>query len=509
MLNISIERKTPLIILALIGTSLILLLTNQFGSGITSDSVAYISAARNLAEGASLKTYNGESLVLQPPLYPFLLALIKKVLSVDPMISAGYVNAFLFGFIIYSSGSLLMRCLNSLILTLLGTTAILISFALIQVCLMTLSEPLFISLIILFFHYIADYLAERNITSLIFLSVSVSLACLTRYMGVIVLLTGMISLLLVWKSNSKKYLHLTIFMLISAVPFGIWIIRNYFLFGTLTGQRAISSYSLIENIIFFSNTVFTWYLPMNIYGLFLIFIFIIAIAWLLLGFGPNKKGQEYDLKFFTSVLVFVLIYTLFIVISSTTTAYDRISNRLLSPIYIPLIIILFFIFDKIRSRLTKLLSIRSATALFVIVIILLMKYPAMNTVYIVSEFIGQGSYGYSSNNWKNNEIIQYLIRMKTPYESYDFYSNVPEAVYILSNIEAKWSPAKTLYNSPQLFKSYTVQNNTEYYKGEKYLIWFDKINRRFLFTFNELHNNMNMIEVVRLEDGGIYIFSNK
>ena len=64
-------------ILGFIGASIVLILTSRHGAGLTPDSAAYISA-RNLAEGNGFLTYNGLHLVVQPPLYPIMLAAVKK-----------------------------------------------------------------------------------------------------------------------------------------------------------------------------------------------------------------------------------------------------------------------------------------------------------------------------------------------------------------------------------------------------------------------------------------------
>ncbi len=507
--NKNINKRILPGILALIGASIILLLTNRYGSGLTTDSVAYISAARNLAIGAGLLTYDGSALVLQPPLYPFLLSVTEKVFYIDPMISAGYLNAFLFGLIIYSSGLFLLRHLNSLILILLGTTAVLISYALVQVSLTTLSEPLFISLVLLFFHSFERYRVKQDLTSIVLLSLPVSLACLTRYTGIILILTGIICLLLVLKNNTNRYRHISIFTIISVLPLGLWIIRNYFISGTLLGQRAASSYMFTENIMFLLNTVLPWYLPVNDPGLYLFILFAIAIVLLFVGLNPKIKWNENSFNLIVPGIVFILLYSGFIVLSSTTTAYDRISNRLLSPIYIPSIFILFFIFDRIQSRLIKLYSPGLIIVLLTTGIIFMMRYPVMNTVYIVKEFIRQDGFGYAGKVWKENEIIQYLIQQKSKQERFIFYSNAPEAVYILSDIETQWSPAKTFYNSPQLVINKVGQKPTRYNEEKKILVWFDKIDRRFLFTIEELQKDRNITEVVRFNDGGIFTFSKR
>ena len=201
MKNNNVFRRILLGILGIIGSGVVLLLTYQHGSGITPDSVSYISAARSLANGHGFITYNGEFLVFQPPLYSIILALIKNIFSIDPLISAGYLNSLLFGLIVFISGLFFLKHLKSFILVILGTLSVLISYAIVQSSLMTLSEPLFIFLLLLFFHYVDAYQKEHNIYSLILFSLAAALACLTRYTGIIIILTGLINIIYWGKSH--------------------------------------------------------------------------------------------------------------------------------------------------------------------------------------------------------------------------------------------------------------------------------------------------------------------
>jgi len=193
-------------------------------------------------------------------------------------------------------------------------------------------------------------------------------------------------------------------------------------------------------------------------------------------------------------------------VSSTTTAYDRISDRLLSPIYIPVIFILFFVTDKILSWLSKSFNSIFIIACFAIGLIVLVRYPIKNTVHFIKDYIELSGWGYSCNLWRESETIRYLLKHRLLGQSYTLYSNEPAAVYILANLETKCSPAKTFYNSPQLFN--IDSNPKDCWLNEKRvcLIWFDKANRNFLFPIDELQKKVNMIKIAHLEDGEIYIF---
>ena len=51
--------------------------------------------------------------------------------------------------------------------------------------------------------------------------------------------------------------------------------------------------------------------------------------------------------------------------------------------------------------------------------------------------------GYNSGSWRRSETIEFLKQHELLWKNFTFYSNEPEAVYILTNINTKRSPAKT------------------------------------------------------------------
>ena len=500
-----LKYKIPFIILGLIGTSVVFYLVSLHGAGISPDSVYYISVARHIADDTGFVGYDGYYCVLQPPLYPLLLAAIKTILLMDPLLSSGYINSILFGLIVYFSGLFLLKHLNSFTLVILGTISILLSFVFIQISIMALSESLFILLVLLYLYYFEKYKVRGNITSLILLSVTTALACLTRYIGVIIILTGLISISL-QKNNlfKEKLRHTIIFIFITCMPIGLWVTRNIFLSGTLVGQRADSSYTLFENIRFLFNTILQWYLPIQITGQQLIFAFLTIATSLILVLIKWGGKIWIVLKEIYPGLIFILLYAGMIVISSTTTAYDHIGNRLLSPIYIPVFFIFCIMCDKILKWLSKYFNKNLVTIFFAAGIIIWMIYPVGKTVYIINDYIRSSGFGYNSDYWRKREIIKYLIDHEELRNKYIFYSNVPEAAYILANIEARWSPAKTLYNSTRLIN--VDSNFQEIWKGKDKvcLVWFDKIDRQFLYSIDELQKSTHMIKMAQFNDGTVY-----
>ena len=494
----------------LIGFGIILALTSPHGAGMTPDSVTYISVARNLAEGHGFLIYNDTDFIAQPPLYPILLATIQNLFSLDPQVSAGYLNALLFGLIIFLSGLLLLKYMKSITLVFLGTISALVSYALVKAASMALSEPLFIFLVLLFLYFFDDFLSNKKIIPFFLSSVSASLICLTRYTGVIIILTGIISIF-IWSNHrtKEKLWHSFVFTSIAAIPLGLWIIRNYILSDTLVGHRAQSSYSLSQNINYFMSTITPWFLPLTSIRFYILIIFLIMIIWLFIKSEHSSFHKSESIRSIGPSLIFLIFYSCLIVISSTTTAYDKISDRLLSPIYIPIILTLFFIFDKIIHLPTKTSYQILLTLLLVICYAFLVKYPIKNTLHFIKGYNELSGWGLNSELWRESETINYLNHQDFSKSNNTFFSNEPSAVYIQTKLKAQRSPARTFYNSPKLTS--IIPNKKENWLNAEniYLIWLNKSDHNFLYTIEELQEKISMTEVAQLRDGRIYTFSMK
>jgi len=131
------------------------------------------------------------------------------------------------------------------------------------------------------------------------------------------------------------------------------------------------------------------------------------------------------------------------------------------------------------------------------------------TTNYIYHYINQSGQEYSSKVWKNNTIINFLNNNRQLESEFPFYSNAPEAVYILTSIETKWSPPKRLYNSPKLLNTNLNYKNTWGLKNKACLVWFTNIDRNFLFNINELKKTTNMVRILQLDDGEIYTVENK
>ncbi|MFA6234263.1 MAG: hypothetical protein WC824_08770, partial [Bacteroidota bacterium] len=83
---LSLTHRLLLVLLALLGAALVLISTSNYGAGLTPDSVGYIGAARHIIAGDGVLSFDGHHLVVQPPLYPALLAIVGGLFGMDPLL---------------------------------------------------------------------------------------------------------------------------------------------------------------------------------------------------------------------------------------------------------------------------------------------------------------------------------------------------------------------------------------------------------------------------------------
>lgn len=508
---ISVKYKLFLVLLSVIGACIALFATSQYGAGISPDSIGYIATARHLADGIGFITYNNAPLLLQPPLYPAILGIIDFVFGVDPWASANFVSAIFFGLALYISGLLFLKNLSPS-LAFLGTAALLVSTPLIKVTFMAWSEPPFVSFVALYLFALPMYLEKKNIKFLLLLSLSVVLACLTRYIGVVLVLTGIISILIIQHDSLKtKLSHAFIFAFISILPLSVWIGRNYILSKTMFGPRSPSLHSLSDNIRYTFDTILQWYVPSRIVYSRPILMLLGLIVGFLIGavFVWAKTPITTLLKQTRPFVIFMLLlifgYTGFLIISSTTTHYDTIDDRLLSPIVIPTTLLLFSVIEILSKQIKEHFPTKLVELLLTAGIVLWLIYPARATVLNVATQFQEGC-GYSARSWRNSQTIQYIHENNL--SNCTVYSNGADVIYLFLNINVKSVPSKS--SGANTIPDISSLENNFPQESKACLIWFNHLKwRTYFFTPDELLSVTKLEQSIQLDDGTIYIVARK
>ncbi len=263
---------TRLLFLSLSCISAVLVLINsiKYGPGVTHDSVAYIHAAKSLIAGNGLAYFGYPSPFIQwPPLYPFLLAL-TGALHIPVLAAAIAINTLSFGGIVYLSGVWLYRHAQTKHFAFLGATAIMLSPQMHFISRFLWTETLFILLSFLFFIFFEAFLYHGKHKDLLLSALFAALACLNRYTGIALILTGCLFLIFYNymkndQDNDKKkwwprIINVLIFGSLSAFPTVLYLVRNYIVSATFAGLRPAAQVTFFTNIKRTIQTFLSWFL---------------------------------------------------------------------------------------------------------------------------------------------------------------------------------------------------------------------------------------------------------
>ena len=237
-----------LVLLALAGAGLGLALQGGRGALLDWDSVNYISVADSLLAGEGFRQFNGLVYRDWPPLYPLLLA-GPGVVGIDPYQGAGWLSALAFALTIFLAGQWLRRRLTSRWLLLWGCLAVALAYPLARQAAFALTETLFILFALLALLAAERFLEGERRAALLWAGLFTALACLTRYLGIALVLA--IVLLLALQGGAtlrRRAQHIALYALLALAPLGLWLLRNYLLLGSLTGRRSYDVVTFGESI---------------------------------------------------------------------------------------------------------------------------------------------------------------------------------------------------------------------------------------------------------------------
>jgi hypothetical protein len=501
------KTQLALVILSLVGVGLVLLSTSRYGVGISPDSTQYISTARSLLAGNGYLGFDDAPFRDSPPLFAALLAFLGAI-GIEPLIGARFLNAFAFGLIILLSGRLFLTHVRSKVLVVLGTTTILLSVPLFSVSVMAWTEPVFVLLSVLFVIYLSEFLDENRLSVLFLVSILVGLACLQRFIGITLVLTGFVlivsSLPKVSLLGRSKYA--VVFAGISVVPVLIWIIQSYVLTSTLTGGRSPSRFALSQSIVQTLSTMAIWFVPrgvpswMKMVGLGLV-LSVMLVTPVSLCYRSRREASinSKELMEERTAGAFVLVYALALIVYSAIFDGEKIADRLLAPMYVLIMFMVFVGIEQVSNFLNVRLR-RPALGTFAVILLctLWLTYPLARVSEHALSYARNGPPGFNTVAWRESPTIQWL--QAHPLEG-KVYSNAPDVVYILTGRAAHLSPCRSVDVS-ELRNS--LSSGLDHYVVWFDIGWFDEW-RSHCYDMRKLASIFDIEEVATFSDGGIYL----
>lgn len=456
--------------------------TATYGVGASPDTVTYLSVAQNVLKGKGFFSYDGAAMVEFPPLYPLLISIALYLLPVPALSAVKVLSVLIAGGCTGVAASLLQHGLRYPVVQTAGLALLLLSVPLWSVYVMGWSEPPFIFFTLLLFVVLARYLHAPSTKWMLCTAGASSLCMLTRYTGVVAVVTGALGI--GWAPSSCKrtrFRHVIQYSLLVFGIFGVWLIRNLIVSGTLMGERVPSERGLLQNLDTCRHVLDGWFFPGAA-----IPIALLLLAWTAVMFTqasrPSPSSTAFQEKYRLQVLLafYVVAYLALLVLSASRVAYDELDNRLLAPVYVPLLLALLGIGELVFSRL---LSKPAIQALVAIPLILFVLPPASSTRELLTEVHEEGA-DFTSARWWKSPALAFLRQHEL---DAPLYSNCPEAIYLHTGKTAALLPRR-FYYATHLPVREDIRDFVAEVKetGSAYVLWFLSEPTRYLYSPQQL-----------------------
>jgi hypothetical protein len=430
-------RKSPKLALILIGLFLISLAgslaihyATYWGPWAYSDSTEYIATARSILAGRGLgyAAASGDFVLysLHPPLYPLVLSALGLI-GLDILVAARWLNILLFGLAIFLSGSISYAIFRSAWLAITMSIALSTIPVFVDVSSGAMSEPLYLLASILAFGLLVFYLARRKGILLVGSAILACMAALSRYVGIVVVIACVITLLVAGRINWKKrILDILTFCLASLAPLAAWLIWIYSQSRSLAMRTILLQSDLPTAVMALRKgmmEIFLSWLPFKelfrsynyIIGrnyLFVLLIVIAALTILLILSRIFKRPASQDQSLGST---FIFLWALFsigniLVLAYTflfTTPTPDLNTRTLLPVQFGSTIYVITLLASVvhEFRLPQAMNVVCG------LLILGFMYPNAQASWKLISQYHQFGLGYTNAAWHNSQTLQALNTM--------------------------------------------------------------------------------------------------
>lgn len=475
--------------------------TLRHGPGVSPDSAIYLSAAEHLAAGRGLVSFDGEPLVAWAPLYPALLA-VAGWIGLSPLDVARAGNALAAGLTAALAAVWLSACTVTRPWLLGGTLAVALSPVLLYTAAFVWSEALFAAFVL----GALTTLGHREGKSVPWLSVTLAaLAALTRYAGVAVALAGAMALLLGGARDRRGRLRqAAIYLVASLAPVALWLVRNHLTHGTAAGVRAPSAYPWWENLRFSAEVLGGWLMPHAVPGSVRAAVaagMVAAVGFLWLALRRHAVQPAAGAPLLPLALgAYALLHLVLTVAASSTVALERIDDRYLAPLFVPVALLASVALDRVtRDPATaRRIGVRLLVAAAGTILALLVTRSGIRVARYGTEGVG----GYTTPAWRSSPTAE---RLRSAPPATALYSNAPDAVCALAGLDCKMSPRRHAYSSPRAVTADLADLVARTDAGERgTLVWWDAIERPFLHPPVALDSVLALEPLWREADGAAY-----
>jgi 4-amino-4-deoxy-L-arabinose transferase-like glycosyltransferase len=492
---------------AVVCGTILMYLATRHGIGVTADSTVYLKVARNLLSGQGFAQSAGAPVTQYPPLYPVALAL-SGLFQGDLLTGAKWLHFFIYVANLLLAALLVYRgTRGSLAATAAGLLFLLTSGHFLLFHVMTLSEAPFLFFCLAGLVVINEYLYRKKLSILVAVSIIIGLACMTRYIGIILIgVIGLSILLLEESSWKKKVISISIVATIFILPIILWIIRNLMVSGMLVNRRITYHPIKIRQIEGAVVTISKWFcIPVDTNIAIKVIILAIAILLVVIilyemikyfGIYSNLNRAPLICAIFLCLYVGGLVLSIFFV-----EANLPFGDRILFPFHVVLGLGLIMLG---RNALQLVSGSRWWTGLAIVLCTSLLIASGGIAVQVVDD-LNKNGVGYSNNTWKSSKAMEFIKALP---DDVLVYSNGPDVIDLLIGRQTMMIPGKRHSASNDVNPSFSkeVDNMLQRLEDSKgFLVYFSLISwRKYLSSAEELKQRAELQAVYEGRDGIIY-----
>jgi hypothetical protein len=344
----------------------VLSITSNFsGVGWSWDTSDYVAVGKNFAKDLTLLDATGLPMTVRPPGLSILIA-VGDWLGLGVNFTVQILNAVSAVIVVLCTSHLLQLANTKKLITAIATAFVAFSTALLWQYSMIWSEPPFIAVLMIGIVVSLQIMTAAKVTNLIFLFIALFFI---RYVGPVFAVAITAASIyfdrrqLGWlKSVAANVLALGI----SLIPVWWWLARNQDIDGTLTGARVPGGGTLLSPLKTFTSTIGSWivskpveggiYLSWDLYPqntkvigtLFVVIVFVLCCVYLVAMLRQRHVRQDFNIFIVSATVLFT--YVAFSAYRFVHFELGPLDNRMMIPIYVPMVLIVAITVDKIKIK---------------------------------------------------------------------------------------------------------------------------------------------------------------
>jgi hypothetical protein len=310
-------------------------------------------------------------------------------------------------------------------------------------------------------------------------------------------------------SARARALGAVAFGLGAVLPIAGWMARNVSLgAGPLGATAAAGGFSWAQLAAQAGNAASHWVSPESspqaVRVAALLLFAIAVLATFVAGFRRTWTDRRAHYPAVV-LLAFVGAHKLAVLGGAHAAAVEGIEERYLAPLFAPLVLALAWAADRATAPPASPVFARGMAILAALWI----AFTALRTADRERGYLGDGAWGLNNARWQRSPLLQ-AARTRLGNPTSPIESNAPDALYALAGIEARLSPRKHAYHSPETRVDDLERFSADVDRhGSVTLVWFTGTDRSYLAAPEELGRLRERVTLERTADGTIDVFSSE